>query len=50
MENILQMLAGNSVTSPEICDLSGFGWYEVDTEEDLMRAETGLKDDSNFKK
>jgi len=48
VENILQVLAREKSTSPEICDLSGFGWYEVDTEEDLMRAEKGLRDDSNF--
>jgi choline kinase len=48
VENILQILAETGEFAPYICDLSGFGWYEVDTEEDLMRAEKGLENDSNF--
>lgn len=48
VENILQVLAGRGEVAPVICDLSGFGWYEVDTPEDLMIAEKGLRDDKNF--
>ncbi len=48
VENILQIMAEDDERAPEICDLSGFGWYEVDTEEDLLRAEKGLESDSNF--
>jgi choline kinase len=48
VENILQVLASKGGDSPAICDLSGFGWYEVDTPEDLMAAEKGLRDDRNF--
>ena len=49
VENILQVLAEKEGVAPVICDLSGFGWYEVDTGEDLMRAEKGLEHDSNFR-
>ena len=48
VENILQVLADNEATSPAICDLSGFGWYEVDTVEDLRRAESMIVKDNNF--
>ena len=48
-ENVLQILANNENTAPGICDLSGIGWYEVDTEEDLKKAEAGLTADINFK-
>ena len=48
VENILQVLAEEKDTAPEICDLSGFGWYEVDTKEDLEKAERGLLEDKNF--
>jgi len=48
VENVLQLMAENEINAPKICDLSGFCWYEVDTEEDLMRAEKGLEHDSNF--
>ncbi len=48
VENVLQYMAEDGENSPKICDLSGFGWYEVDTEEDLLRAEKGLEKDSNF--
>jgi len=48
VENVLQFIAGGRLNVPKICDLSGFGWYEVDTEEDLLRAEKGLEHDSNF--
>lgn len=50
VENVLQLMAEEGVTPPVICDLSGFGWYEVDTEEDLIKAEKGLENDSNFVK
>jgi len=42
VENVLQLIAEHRTDVPKICDLSGFGWYEVDTEEDLMHAEKGL--------
>ncbi len=48
VENVLQFMADDRLSAPKICDLSGFGWYEVDTEEDLLRAEKGLENDSNF--
>jgi choline kinase len=48
VENILQHLAGDVRRAPEICDLSGFGWFEVDDENDLMKAEKGLKEINNF--
>lgn len=48
VENVLQFMAESGENAPKICDLSGFGWYEVDTEEDLLRAEKGLESDSNF--
>lgn len=47
VENILQILA-ESENPPAICDLSGIGWYEVDTPEDLAIAEEKLKSDKNF--
>jgi choline kinase len=48
-ENVLQILADDEITAPKICDLSGIGWYEVDNEEDLRKAEAGLLKDKNFK-
>lgn len=48
VENILQVLAENEKTAPVIMDLSGIGWYEVDTIEDLMKAENLLLKDKNF--
>ena len=48
VENVLQVMASHDKNAPAICDLSGFGWYEVDTEEDLLKAEKGLETDSNF--
>jgi choline kinase len=48
VENVLQLIAENNTDAPKICDLSGFGWYEVDTEEDLINAEKGLEKDPNF--
>ncbi|MFH0977439.1 MAG: NTP transferase domain-containing protein [Spirochaetota bacterium] len=47
-ENVLQILANDAGTAPGICDLSGIGWYEVDTEDDLRKAEAGLLKDPNF--
>jgi choline kinase len=47
-ENVLQILANDKNTAPLICELSGIGWYEVDTEEDLEKAEAGLVRDVNF--
>lgn len=49
VENILQILAENPKTAPTICDLSGFGWYEVDDEQDLMKSEKGLLQNPNFR-
>jgi choline kinase len=48
VENVLQLIAEHRIDVPKICDLSGFGWYEVDTEEDLLNAEKGLENDPNF--
>jgi L-glutamine-phosphate cytidylyltransferase len=42
VENALQILAEDEKTAPKICDLSGIGWYEVDTVDDLKNAEKGL--------
>lgn len=47
VENILQVLSEGE-NAPGICDLSGIGWYEVDTPEDLEKAEDGLSSDPNF--
>jgi choline kinase len=43
VENVLKILSEDPANSPSICDLSGFGWYEVDNEEDLKKAEEGLR-------
>lgn len=48
VENILQLLADEKETTPQICDLSGFGWYEIDTKEDLIKAEKALLNNKNF--
>jgi len=48
VENILQILAEDEKNSPQIFDLSGFGWYEVDDSTDLAKAESGLLKDPNF--
>jgi len=48
VENILQTLSNNFLTAPYICDLSNFGWYEVDNKEDLEYAEKALKTNKNF--
>ena len=49
VENILQIIADEQEGLPGIVDLSGFGWYEVDDESDLKKAEAGLPDNPNFK-
>ncbi len=49
VENILQIIAEDRPHLPLICDLSGFGWYEVDDAVDLRKAEEGLKSNENFK-
>lgn len=43
VENILQFLA-NEGESINCCDISGLGWVEVDTKEDLKNAERVLKE------
>jgi len=48
VENVLQLIAGKDEKLPLICDLSGFGWYEVDDINDLRKAEAGLANDRNF--
>ena len=49
VENILQtMAAGEEAFRPVTCDLSGFGWYEVDTPDEKISAEEKLKKDPNF--
>ncbi|MDY6934327.1 MAG: NTP transferase domain-containing protein [Spirochaetota bacterium] len=42
VEDILQTLAEDEKTAPQICDLSGFQWHEVDTEDDLIRTEKDI--------
>ena len=49
VENVLQTLSSEPQTAPHICDLSGFGWYEVDDEMDMAHAEKNLLTDQNFK-
>jgi choline kinase len=48
VENVLHLLAEEGVTPPSICDLSGFGWYEIDTPDELYAAEEKLKTDNHF--
>ncbi len=48
VENILQLLAEDKRRAPVICDLSGFGWFEVDDENDLRKAEKGLEEIGNI--
>jgi choline kinase len=48
VENILHYLSEEGNNRPKICDLSGFGWYEIDTPEELRSAEKKLLDDPNF--
>lgn len=47
-ERVLEKLAQDSLTSPYILDASGFGWLEVDTEEDLCHANKILSQHENF--
>lgn len=49
VEKVLQVLADNPDTAPSVGDLSGFGWYEVDTPDDLSRAERSLLKNKNFR-
>jgi choline kinase len=49
VENILQLLAQDEATAPRICDLTGIGWFEVDTEEDLFRAEKEILRNEKFR-
>ncbi len=49
VENVLHYLAQNKTYSPQICDLSNFGWYEIDTPEELLSAEKRIVTDKNFK-
>jgi choline kinase len=48
VENVLHLLAEEGINSPSICDLSGFGWYEIDTPDELRAAEEKLKTDRHF--
>lgn len=48
VENILQVLAGKPETAPGICDLSGIGWYEVDTIDDLLKTEKEILTNRQF--
>lgn len=48
-ENVLQVLAESIDAAPRICDLTGIGWYEIDTEEDLMHAEKEILRNEYFR-
>ena len=48
-ENVLQMLAEDAKTAPVICDLSGIGWYEIDTPDELRSAVKLLRSDGHFR-
>jgi choline kinase len=48
VENILHLLAEQQVEAPRICDLSGFGWYEIDTPDELKDAEAKIVHDPHF--
>lgn len=48
VENVLHFLAEDNKTAPQICDLSGFGWYEIDTPDELRDAEKKLLTDPHF--
>lgn len=43
VEQILLELSKMGI-NPRVCDLSGFGWFEIDTLEDYRIAEKGLKE------
>ncbi|MCU0821169.1 MAG: NTP transferase domain-containing protein, partial [Spirochaetes bacterium] len=47
VEKVLQVLADDPATAPGICDLSGFGWYEVDNGDDLRKAEFEIVKNKN---
>ena len=49
VENILQLLAEEGNPAPSICDLSGLGWFEVDTPEDHAKAEAGMPEHPLFR-
>ncbi len=49
VENVLQVLAESVDATPRICDLTGIGWYEIDTEEDLLRAEKEILRNEYFR-
>ena len=48
VENVLQILSDDKDTAPKICDLSGFGWCEIDTEYDLKKARENLLNNRRF--
>ena len=48
VENILHYFAEEGSNPPQICDLSGFGWYEIDTPDELYSAEKKLESDPHF--
>jgi len=48
VENVLHYLAEEGSNAPAICDLSGFGWYEIDTPEELKIAEEKIVTDPHF--
>lgn len=48
VENVLHYLAEEGTNAPSICDLSGFGWYEIDTPDELRAAEEKIVKDPHF--
>ncbi len=42
VENVLGVLGNEIETAPRICDLSGFGWYEIDDAFDLKAFEEAM--------
>jgi choline kinase len=48
VENVLHLLSEEGEHAPAICDLSGFGWYEIDTPDELYSAEEKLRTDNHF--
>jgi len=47
-EMILSEMAKIAGSAPEVIDASGFGWLEIDTEDDYLQAEKTLKEEKNF--
>lgn len=47
-EAALATLAADASTHINICDASGIAWLEVDTQDDLARAESTLRHDTGF--